>query len=90
MKCTTVGIDLAKQVFQLHGVDKEGKVVVQKHVSRGKLRETIAQLPPCLIGMEAWSSAQYWARELQQLGHTVKLISPQFVKPYGATCKSLL
>jgi transposase len=82
MKCTTLGIDLAKSVFQLHGVDERGQVVVQKRVSRGKLRETIAQLPPCLIGMEACGSAQYWARELQQLGHTVKLISPQFVKPY--------
>jgi len=82
MNCTTLGIDVAKQVFQLHGVDERGHVVVQKRVSRGKLRETIAQLPACMIGMEACSSAQYWARELQQLGHTVKLISPQFVKPY--------
>jgi transposase len=56
---------------------------VQKRVSRSKLRETIAQLPACVIGMEACASAQYWAREFQQLGHTVKLISPQFVKPYG-------
>ena len=55
---------------------------MQKRVSRNKLRETVAQLPPCLIGMEACGSAQYWAREFQQFGHTVKLISPQFVKPY--------
>jgi transposase len=82
MNCTTLGIDLAKQVFQLHGIDEHGHVVVQKRVTRAKLRATIAQLPPCGIGMEACSSAQYWARELQQLGHTVKLISPQFVKPY--------
>jgi transposase len=82
MHCTTLGIDLAKQVFQLHGVDAHGHVVMQKRVSRSKLRETIAQLPACVIGMEACGSAQYWARELQQLGHTVKLISPQFVKPY--------
>ena len=81
MSCTTLGIDLAKQVFQLHGVDERGHVVVQKRVTRAKLRETIAQLPACLIGMEACGSAQYWAREFQQLGHTVKLISPQFVKP---------
>jgi transposase len=85
MSCTTLGIDVAKNVFQLHGVDERGKVVVQQRVSRAKLRETVAQLPPCVIGMEACSSAQFWARELQQLGHTVKLISPQFVKPYGAT-----
>jgi transposase len=82
MKVTIVGIDLAKSIFQLHGVNAHGKVALQKRVTRAKLRETIAQLPPCLIGMEACSSAQYWAREFQQLGHTVKLISPQFVKPY--------
>ena len=82
MTVTTLGIDLAKSSFQLHGVNEHGKVALQKRVTRAKLRETVAQLPPCLIGMEACGSAQYWARELQQLGHTVKLISPQFVKPY--------
>ena len=82
MNCTTLGIDVAKQVFQLHGVDERGHVVVQKRVTRAKVRETIAQRPACVIGMEAWSSAQYWAREFQQLGHRVKLISPQFVRPY--------
>jgi transposase len=82
MTVVTLGIDLAKSIFQLHGVEEHGKVVVQKRVSRSKLRETVAQLPPCLIGMEACASAQYWAREFPQLGHTVKLISPQFVKPY--------
>lgn len=82
MQCITLGIDVAKQVFQLHGVDEHGQVVVQKRVRRSKLRETVAQLPPCLIGLEACGSAQYWAREFQQFGHTVKLISPQFVKPY--------
>jgi transposase len=81
MHCTTLGIDLAKQVFQLHGVNEHGHVVVPKRVSRSKLRETIAQLPPCVIGMAACGSAQYWAREFQHLGHTVKLISPQF-EPY--------
>ena len=88
MNCTTLGIDVAKQVFQLHGVDERGQVVVQKRVTRAKFRETVAQLPPCLIGMEACGSAQYWAREFQQLGHTVKLISPQFVKPYVKGNKS--
>jgi len=82
MKVTTLGIDLAKSLFQLHGVDEHGKVAVQKRVTRSKLLETVAQLPACLIGMEACGSAQYWAREFQKLGHTVKLISPQFVKPY--------
>ena len=85
MKVTALGIDLAKNIFQLHGVDEHGKVTVHKRVPRSKLRETVAQLPPCLIGMEACASAQYWARQFQKLGHTVKLMSPQFVKPYGAT-----
>src|SRR5215216_5533593 len=82
MEVTTLGIDGAKSIFQLHGVDAHGKVAVQKRVTRAKLRDTIAQLPPCVIGMEACGSAQYWARKFQQLGHTVKLMSPQFVKPY--------
>jgi transposase len=82
MKVTTLGIDVAKSIFQLHGVDERGNVAVRQRVTRSKLRETVAQLPPCLIGMEACGSAQYWAREFQQLGHTVKLISPQFVRPY--------
>ena len=85
MHCTTLGVDVAKNVFQLHGVGERGQVVVQKRVSRSKLRETLVQLSACLIGLEACGSAQYWAREFQRLGHTVKLISPQFVKPYGAT-----
>jgi transposase len=82
MKVTTLGIDVAKSIFQLHGVNEHGQVAVQKRVSRSKLLETVAQLPPCLIGMEAGASAQYWARQFQKLGHTVKLMSPQFVKPY--------
>jgi transposase len=81
MQGTTLGIDLAKNIFQLHGVDERGNVALQKRVTRNKLRETVAQLPPCLIGMEACASAHFWAREFQHLGHTVKLISPQFVKP---------
>ena len=88
MNCATLGIDVAKQVFQFHGVDERGQVVVQKRVTRAKLRETVAQLPTSLIGMEACGSAQYWAREFQQLGHTGKLISPQFVKPYVKGNKS--
>jgi transposase len=81
MQCPTLGIDVAKNMFQLHGVDENGKVVVQKRVSRGKLLATVVQFPPCLTGMEACGSTQYWAREFQYLGHTVKLISPQVVKP---------
>jgi transposase len=78
----TLGIAVAKNIFQLHGVDERGKVAVQERVPRSKLRETVAQFPPCVIGMEACGSAHYWARQFQQPGRTVKLISPRFVKPY--------
>ncbi len=71
MKVTTLGIDLAKNIFQLHGVEEHGKVALQKRVTQSKLLETGAQLPPCLIGMEACASAQYWAREFQKLGDQV-------------------
>jgi len=82
MKITTVGIDLAKSVFQVHGVDQGGKPVVQKRLSRQQVLRYFAQLPPCLVGMEACGGAHYWARKLQAQGHTVKLMAPQFVKPY--------
>jgi transposase len=82
MNVTTIGIDLAKSVFQVHGVDKDGKTVIQKRLRRSKVLEFFVQLPPCLIGMEACSSAHYWARKLRQQGHEVKLMAPQFVKPY--------
>ena len=82
MNITTVGIDLAKSVFQVHGVDKDGKTVIQKRMRRSKVLEFFVQLPPCLIGMEACSSAHYWARKLREQGHEVKLMAPQFVKPY--------
>ena len=82
MNVTTIGIDLAKSVFQVHGVDKDGKMVIQKRLRRSKVLEFFVQLPPCLIGMEACSSAHYWARKLREQGHEVKLMAPQFVKPY--------
>ncbi|HEY9209786.1 MAG TPA: IS110 family transposase [Methylotenera sp.] len=83
MTIITLGIDLAKQVFALHGVDAEGKaVLVKPRVSREQLSDTIAQLPPCLIGMEACTGAHHWARLFSQYGHTVKLIAPKFVTPY--------
>ena len=88
MNITTVGIDLAKNVFQLHGVNRHGKTVLTKKVTRAKLRETVANLPPCLIGLEACASSHYWARELGKLGHTVKLMAPQFVKPYVKSNKN--
>jgi transposase len=82
MNVKRIGIDLAKQVFQLHGVDYNEKVVLKKQLTRTKMLTYFQSLPPCLIGMEACGSAHYWARELQKLGHTVKLMAPQFVKPY--------
>jgi transposase len=84
-----LGIDLAKTVFQLHGVDKEGNIVLKKRInSRKKLLEYIANLPTCIIAMEACGSANFWARKFINMGHNVKLISPQFVKPFVKTNKS--
>lgn len=77
-----LGIDLAKQVFQLHGMDERGKGVRKERVQRNKLKEVIAKLPKCTIAMEACGGSHYWARTFRGYGHEVKLISPQFVKPY--------
>ena len=82
MVAMTVGIDLAKSVFQVHGVDSSGEHVLRRRLSRGRLLDFFAQLPPCRIGMEACASAHHWARELMRLGHDVRLIPPQYVKPY--------
>ena len=82
MKITTIGIDIAKDVFQIHGVDSQGKTLVKKQIRRHEMLNFFVNLQPCLIGMEACGGAHYWARELSKLGHTVKLMSPQFVKPY--------
>ena len=88
MKLTTVGIDLAKAVFQVHGVDDHCKVVLRKQLKRKDMLSFFANLQPCLIGMEACGSAHYWARELAKFGHTVRLMAPQFVKPYVKTNKN--
>jgi len=77
-----IGVDLAKNVFQLHGNDRDGHTVFQKRLSRNKLLPFIANLPPCLIGMESCGGSNFWAREFEKLGHTVKQMAPQFVKPY--------
>lgn len=82
MQVTTIGLDLAKSVFQVHGVDADGTVIVRKALRRAQVLSFFAQLPPCLIGMEACGSAHYWARELSKLGHTVKLMPPSYVKAY--------
>lgn len=88
MKITTIGIDLAKNVFQLHGVDAQGNVLLRTQLKRDKVVEFFANLAPCLVGMEACGSAHYWARQLEKLGHTVKLMAPQFVRPYVKTNKN--
>ena len=82
MKITTIGIDLAKNLFQVHGVDQRGKTTLRKQLRRHQVTAFFANLPACLIGMEACGSAHYWARKLQGFGHTVRLMAPQFVKPY--------
>jgi transposase len=88
MKITTIGIDLAKNVMQVHGVDERGKAVLKKQLKRNQVAAFFANLPPCLIGMEACASAHHWARKLESFGHTVKLMAPQFVKPYVKTNKN--
>lgn len=88
MTMTVVGIDLAKEVFQIHGVDVHGKACLRQQLRRPQMAKFFANLEPCLIGMEACASAHYWARLLGQQGHTVKLMAPQFVKPYVKTNKN--
>ena len=79
---TVIGLDLAKSVFQVHGINAEGEVVVRRKLSRSRVLAYFNQLDPCLVGMEACATAHYWGRELKALGHEVKLMPPQFVKPY--------
>jgi transposase len=79
---STIGLDIAKSVFQIHGVDADGAVVIRKRISRAKLLEFFAQLPACLVGIEACPSAHYWSRQLQALGHAVRLLPPSYVKAY--------
>jgi transposase len=88
MKITTIGIDLAKNVFQVHGIDSHGHAVLKKQLRRNQVMEFFARQEPCLVGMEACGSAHHWARKLGTLGHTVKLMAPQFVKPYVKSNKN--
>ena len=85
---TTVGIDLAKNVFSVHGVDGHGKAVLRKTLSRAKLIELIAQLPACRVGMEACSGAHELARTLQALGHDARIMAPKFIVPYRKNQKN--
>lgn len=79
---TVIGLDLAKSVFQVHGINAEGEVVVRRKLSRSRVFAYFNQLDPCLVGMEACATAHFWGRELRALGHDVKLMPPQFVKPH--------
>ena len=88
MKVTTSGIDVAKSVFQVHGVDEHGTVVLRRQLRRSQLVLFFSKLESCLIGMEACASSHYWARKLMALGHTVRLMAPQFVKPYRKNDKN--
>jgi len=88
MTITTVGIDLAKSVLQVHAVDERGKTILRKQLKREQVAAFFARLSPCLIGMEACGSAHHWARKLERFGHTVRLMAPLFVKPYVKTNKS--
>ncbi len=82
MQITTVGLDLAKNVFQVHGIDAKGKVVVRRRLRRAQVRDFFAGLKPCLIGLEACGTAHFWARELRALGHEVRIMPPSYVKAY--------
>ncbi len=82
MQVTTLGIDLAKNVFQVHGCDANGKPALRKQLARRQLLNFMAKLPQCIVAMEACASAHYWAHEIEKLGHQVRLIAPRFVRPY--------
>jgi transposase len=82
MSAAFIGLDLAKSVFQVHGVDVHGKVVVTKRLRRDAVLAFFANLAPCVVGMEACAGSHFWAREIARLGHTVRLMAPQYVKPY--------
>ena len=88
MTIKAVGVDLAKNVFQLHGVDELGQVCLRRRVQRERLIEMIARIEPCVIGIEACNSAYFWAREFERYGHTLRIISPQYVKPFRRNQKN--
>src|SRR4030088_1154242 len=82
MEVTTIGLDIAKSVFQVHGIDAEGKVIVRRQIKRRYVLVFFQKLPPCLIGIEACASSHHWSRELRALGHRVRLMPPAYVRPY--------
>jgi len=88
MKITRIGLDLAKDVFQVHGVDRDGRTVVRRRLRRGEVLKFFGGVEPCVVGMEACGGAHHWGRELGKLGHLVRMVSAQFVKPYVKSNKS--
>lgn len=88
MKITRIGLDLAKDVYQVHGVDRDGGTVVRRRLRRGEVLKFFAGVEPCLVGMEACGGAHHWGREIGKLGHQVRLVGAQFVKPYVKSNKS--
>ena len=80
---TTIGLDIAKSVFQVHGIDAEGKVVIRRQLKRRYVLAFLQKLAPCLVGIEACASSHHWSRELKGLGHTVRLMPPAYVKPFS-------
>ena len=88
MQIARIGLDLAKYVFEVHGVDCRGKTVLRKTLRRHAVSAFFANLPPCLVGLEASNGAHFWAKALSELGHDVRLISPQFVTPYVKSNKN--
>lgn len=85
---SVIGLDLAKSVFQVHGIDEDGEIVVRRKLSRSRVLEYFGKLEPCLVGLEACATAHHWAREINALGHEVKLMPPQYVKPYVKSQKN--
>src|SRR3546814_10135530 len=82
MEITTIGLDLAKSIFQVHAVDERGEPVVRKALRRAQVLPFFAKLPSCLVGMEACGTSHHWARELKKMGHQVRLMTPAYVTPY--------
>lgn len=88
MQVTTIGLDLAKNVFQVHGIYKDGEVAFNRALRRSQVLSFFESLEPCLVGIEACGTSHHWAREISKLGHNVKLIPPVYVKPYVKRGKS--
>ncbi|MET0568227.1 MAG: IS110 family transposase, partial [Hyphomicrobiaceae bacterium] len=82
MQTVTIGLDIAKSVFQVHGVDAQGTVVIRRQLKRRQVLPFFKKLAPCLIGIEACATSHHWSRELRRLGHTARLMPPAYVKPY--------